>query len=106
LIKELFARARNDLPSIILLDNFEGLFNNEGESEVPRRIKTEVLFQIGSLYQDEKERAITVVSSTTAPWNLTNVVTKRFTKRIYIPGPMPNDDDAKYEEWKSQYTER
>ncbi|KAH8801971.1 vacuolar protein sorting-associated protein 4B [Flagelloscypha sp. PMI_526] len=103
LVKDLFTRARNNLPSIILLENIDGLCTDEGESEAPRRIKTELLVQIGSLYQDEKGRAITVVALTTAPWNLKNTVTKRFAKRIYIPGSIPSGDDAKYEEWKSQY---
>ncbi|XP_019734479.1 vacuolar protein sorting-associated protein 4B isoform X1 [Hippocampus comes] len=87
LVKNLFALARENKPSIIFIDEIDSLCGSrsENESEAARRIKTEFLVQMQGVGNDND--GVLVLGATNIPWTLDSAIRRRFEKRIYIPLP-------------------
>ncbi|KAJ2315411.1 Vacuolar protein sorting-associated protein 4 [Coemansia sp. RSA 2611] len=89
LIKNLFAMARENRPSIIFIDEVDSLCGSRSDSEADasRRIKTEFLVQMNGVGNDDT--GVLVLGATNIPWTLDTAIRRRFEKRIYIPLPGP-----------------
>lgn len=89
LVKELFALARENKPSIIFIDEIDSLCSarNENENESARRIKTEFLVQMDGASPGTDNTDVLVLGATNMPWSLDSAIRRRFEKRIYIPLP-------------------
>ena len=89
LVKQLFAMARENKPSIIFIDEFDALggARGEGESEASRRIKTEILVQMDGVGSDNKD--ILVLGATNIPWSFDHALLRRFQRRVHIGLPSP-----------------
>ncbi|KAL4482538.1 hypothetical protein ABPG72_005781 [Tetrahymena utriculariae] len=89
LLRMLMDLARENSPSIIILDEMDsiGRKRNDDENETERRIKTEFLKQLDDI-QNDKEKNVNIVAITNMPWELDIAVLRRFEKRVLVP--MPN----------------
>ncbi|KAI6245854.1 Vacuolar protein sorting-associated protein 4 [Erysiphe necator] len=87
LVKQLFAMARENRPSIIFIDEVDALCGprGEGESEASRRIKTEMLVQMDGVGRDSK--GVLVLGATNIPWQLDAAIRRRFQRRVHISLP-------------------
>ncbi|KAF8465954.1 P-loop containing nucleoside triphosphate hydrolase protein [Kalaharituber pfeilii] len=87
LVKQLFAMARENKPSIIFIDEVDALCGTrgEGESEASRRIKTEMLVQMDGVGQDSS--GVLVLGATNIPWQLDSAIRRRFQRRVHIALP-------------------
>ncbi|CAI5439167.1 unnamed protein product [Caenorhabditis angaria] len=87
LVKNLFALARENRPSIIFIDEIDSLCSqrSDNESESARRIKTEFMVQMQGVGLNND--GILVLGATNIPWILDAAIRRRFEKRIYIPLP-------------------
>jgi vacuolar protein-sorting-associated protein 4 len=87
LVKQLFAMARENKPSIIFIDEVDALCGprGEGESEASRRIKTEMLVQMDGVGRDS--RGVLVLGATNIPWQLDAAIRRRFQRRVHISLP-------------------
>ncbi|KAI5806326.1 P-loop containing nucleoside triphosphate hydrolase protein [Geopyxis carbonaria] len=87
LVKQLFAMARENKPSIIFIDEVDALCGTrgEGESEASRRIKTEMLVQMDGVGHDST--GVLVLGATNIPWQLDSAIRRRFQRRIHIAIP-------------------
>lgn len=90
LVKNLFAMARDNKPSIIFIDEIDSLCSSrsDNESESARRIKTEFMVQMQGVGLDND--GILVLGATNIPWILDSAIRRRFEKRIYISLPEVN----------------
>lgn len=99
LVKCLFESAAMCSPSIIFLDEIDGLLTargEEGEHESSRRVKTEFFSQMDGIHSAIQQRVM-VLATTNCPWDLDTAVLRRFEKRIYIPLP---EIDAREEQFR------
>ena len=87
LVKQLFAMARENRPSIIFIDEIDALCGprGEGESEASRRIKTEMLVQMDGVGKDSK--GVLILGATNIPWQLDAAIRRRFQRRVHISLP-------------------
>ncbi|EPE05195.1 vacuolar sorting atpase [Ophiostoma piceae UAMH 11346] len=87
LVKQLFALARENKPSIIFIDEVDALCGprGEGESEASRRIKTEMLVQMDGVGKDST--GVLVLGATNIPWQLDAAIRRRFQRRVHISLP-------------------
>jgi len=87
LVKQLFAMARENKPSIIFIDELDALCGprGEGESEASRRIKTEMLVQMDGVGKDSQ--GVLVLGATNIPWQLDTAIRRRFQRRVHISLP-------------------
>ncbi|RDW67985.1 hypothetical protein BP6252_09381 [Coleophoma cylindrospora] len=87
LVKQLFAMARENKPSIIFIDEIDALCGprGEGESEASRRIKTELLVQMDGVGRDS--RGVLILGATNIPWQLDSAIRRRFQRRVHISLP-------------------
>ncbi|KAF2204106.1 AAA-domain-containing protein [Delitschia confertaspora ATCC 74209] len=87
LVKQLFAMARENKPSIIFIDEIDALCGprGEGESEASRRIKTELLVQMDGVGNDSK--GVLILGATNIPWQLDSAIRRRFQRKVHISLP-------------------
>jgi len=87
LVRQLFALARENQPSIIFIDEIDSLCSarNDSESESARRIKTEFLVQMQGVSNESD--GVLVLGATNIPFSLDSAIRRRFERRIYIPLP-------------------
>lgn len=87
MVKQLFAMARENKPSIIFIDEVDALCGprGEGESEASRRIKTEMLVQMDGVGKDST--GVLVLGATNIPWQLDAAIRRRFQRRVHISLP-------------------
>lgn len=87
LVKQLFAMARENKPSIIFIDEIDALCapRGEGDSEASRRIKTELLVQMNGVGRDST--GVLVLGATNIPWQLDTAIRRRFQRRVHISLP-------------------
>lgn len=87
LVKQLFAMARENKPSIIFIDEVDALCGTrgDGESEASRRIKTEMLVQMDGVGHDSS--GVLVLGATNIPWQLDSAIRRRFQRRVHIAVP-------------------
>ncbi|XP_055887422.1 uncharacterized protein LOC106052905 [Biomphalaria glabrata] len=86
LIKELFTVAGcQSNQSVIFIDEIDSLCRQRSsrEDESSRRVKTELLLQMGGPTEDK----VFLLCATNCPWELDTAFLRRFQKRIYIPLP-------------------
>lgn len=87
LLNILFELAREEAPSIILIDEMDSLGRTRtgNESETERRIKTEFLKQMDKI-RTIPER-VSVFATTNMPWELDIAALRRFERKILVPMP-------------------
>ena len=83
----LFEIAREEAPSILLIDEMDSLGRKRTgkESETERRIKTEFLKQM-DLIKNIPE-SVSVFATTNMPWELDIAALRRFERKILVPMP-------------------
>ena len=93
LIKELFALAREEAPSIVFIDEVDSIATARDSKEMggERRIKTQLLIEMDGMKARKDERVV-VLGATNRPWDLDAAFRRRFEKKIYIGLP---DDKAR-----------
>lgn len=103
MVKQLFAMARENKPSIIFIDEVDALCGNrgEGESEASRRIKTEMLVQMDGVGHDTT--GVLVLGATNIPWQLDIAIRRRYVSRNSLSGI---GADVPHPDSKSEYTLR
>mmetsp|Transcript_27205 Transcript_27205/g.59429 ORF Transcript_27205/g.59429 Transcript_27205/m.59429 type:complete len:643 (+) Transcript_27205:135-2063(+) len=86
-VRDLFAQARAQSPSIIFIDEVDSLCSARGdnESEAARRIKTQLMVEMQGVGSNNSR--VLVLAATNLPYNLDQAIRRRFDKRIYIPLP-------------------
>ncbi|ORX89750.1 Vps4 [Clohesyomyces aquaticus] len=87
-LKTLFDMARERKPSVIFIDELEGIASSRdsgGDNEHTNRIKTEILIQMDGVGKDAT--GILVLAATNLPWKLDAALRRRFQKRIHIALP-------------------
>lgn len=90
LLSILFEIAREEAPSIIIIDEFDSLgrtrTGNESESE--RRIKNEFLKQMDNIRNIEE--SVRLFATTNMPWEMDVAALRRFERKVLVP--MPNHE--------------
>jgi len=89
----LFDLAREEAPSIIIIDEMDSLGRTRtgSESETERRIKTEFLRQMDKIRSSEEK--VSVFATTNMPWEMDVAALRRFERKILVP--MPNQQERK-----------
>lgn len=109
MVRTLFEVARARAPAIIFFDEVDALISSRGgggggsggsETDVARRIKSELLQQIDGIASDASSSGATeagssascpkrviIIGATNHPWDIDEAMRRRFEKRIYIPLP-------------------
>lgn len=87
MVKELFALAREEAPSIVFIDEIDSLVSSrsDNESESSRRIKTEFLVQMDGVGNGTD--GVLILGATNIPWGLDDALLRRMERRVYIPLP-------------------
>jgi vacuolar protein-sorting-associated protein 4 len=86
-LRTLFEMARKHKPSVIFIDEIDSMCGSrsDGDSDVSRRIKTELLTEMQSVRGSLE--GVLVIGATNTPWDIDQAVRRRFNKRVYIPLP-------------------
>ncbi|XP_029729807.2 katanin p60 ATPase-containing subunit A-like 2 [Aedes albopictus] len=90
LIRVLYDVARFYAPSIIFIDEFDGLASRRdsiGEHEASKRFKNEFLALIDGLDGGTDEERVFLLGSTNIPWDIDPAFLRRFEKKILIDVP-------------------
>ncbi|XP_062563634.1 katanin p60 ATPase-containing subunit A-like 2 [Armigeres subalbatus] len=90
LIRVLYDVARFYAPSIIFIDEFDGLASRRdsiGEHEASKRFKNEFLALIDGLDSGTDEERVFLLASTNIPWEIDPAFLRRFEKKILIDAP-------------------
>ncbi|XP_065079528.1 katanin p60 ATPase-containing subunit A-like 2 [Ochlerotatus camptorhynchus] len=90
LIRVLYDVARFYAPSIIFIDEFDGLASRRdsiGEHEASKRFKNEFLALIDGLDSGSDEERVFLLGSTNIPWDIDPAFLRRFEKKILIDVP-------------------
>ncbi|KAJ6724749.1 KATANIN P60 ATPASE-CONTAINING SUBUNIT A-LIKE 2 ISOFORM X1 [Salix viminalis] len=130
LVKVLFELARHHAPSTIFLDEIDAIISQRGEAhsehEASRRLKTELLIQVGfflipvmlissavCLWWESRanldfpchmdgltrtKELVFVLAATNLPWELDAAMLRRLEKRILVPLPEPEARRTMFEE--------
>jgi len=87
LVKMMFETARENVPSIVFIDEIDSIATarTDSESESSRRIKTELLIQMDGV--GHSMDGMLILCATNLPWAIDSAVRRRCQKRIYIPLP-------------------
>ncbi|KAJ8249444.1 hypothetical protein GJAV_G00234980 [Gymnothorax javanicus] len=88
LVKALFAVARGLQPSIIFIDEIDGLLRErrEGERDASRRLKTEFLIEFDGVQSGRDDRVL-VMGATSRSQELDEALLRRFAKQVYVTLP-------------------
>ncbi|EAT39495.1 AAEL008715-PA [Aedes aegypti] len=90
LIRVLYDVAQFYAPSIIFIDEFDGLASRRdsiGEHEASKRFKNEFLALIDGLDSEMDEERVFLLGSTNIPWDIDPAFLRRFEKKILIDVP-------------------
>ena len=85
IVRSLFEKARTETPSVIFIHKIDSLTDQQPESDLIRRLKTEFLLQMDLLHTNTDSNL--VIASTSAPWVIAPAIRRRFPRRLYIPLP-------------------
>ncbi|PAV62366.1 hypothetical protein WR25_16743 isoform J [Diploscapter pachys] len=87
LVDKLFTLAREHKPSIIFIDEVDGLSSarSDDESDTTLRIKNAFMAQMQSVSTDNDN--VLVLGATNRPWAIDVAIMRRFERRIYVPLP-------------------
>jgi vacuolar protein-sorting-associated protein 4 len=88
-IRSLFTAARAKTPSVIFMDEVDGLLSKRDSSSDTsmRTVKNEFLTQVSI----PCEGMCLLVGATNTPWDIDDAMIRRFEKRVYIPLPSLSD---------------
>lgn len=98
LVRTLFAVARKRSPSVIFIDEIDGLASRRGsqnESETSRRVKNQLLQEMDGL-AEHAETPVVVLAATNTPQDLDAAILRRFQQRVFVPGPTLDDRVAMF----------
>ncbi|XP_058453559.1 katanin p60 ATPase-containing subunit A-like 2 [Malaya genurostris] len=90
LIRVLYDVARFYAPSIIFIDEFDGLASRRdsvGEHEASKRFKNEFLTLVDGLDSGTDEERVFLLASTNMPWEIDPAFLRRFEKKILVDVP-------------------
>lgn len=87
-VKALFDYARAHLPSVIFIDEVEGLLSTRSSGDVSNLllVKNEFLQQLNHMPD-----GFLFVGATNSPWDIDGAVVRRFQKKVYVPLPSAED---------------
>jgi katanin p60 ATPase-containing subunit A1 len=89
LLSAVYDVAREKTPSIIFMDEIDGLaVNRSGDaSEASKRVLSTLLTEMDGFANKDTDIFLLTLSATNTPWNLDDAILSRFTRRIYVPLP-------------------
>jgi SpoVK/Ycf46/Vps4 family AAA+-type ATPase len=79
-MKALFTLARKLEPSVIFIDELDGILKSRSErdAEYSRRLKAEFLVQFDGFPASSDEARVVVIGATNLPWEIDMAVLRRF----------------------------
>ena len=90
-VERLFAKARQTKPSLIYIDEIDGLIRkrNSTSSSVAPRVVSQFLTELdGVQSEDDSLEGVFFIGSTNVPWELDNALrTGRIDLKVYVPPP-------------------
>lgn len=90
MIKKLYTTAWKNAPSIVFIDEFDGMFGTTGgNSEMSStvvQIQKELLQYMDGAYTPEINQTVTI-AATNNPWALDSAQVRRFERVLYVPPP-------------------
>lgn len=86
-IKDLFARARAQKPTLLFLDELDALSNNRGKASslLLRRVTDQLLWEMDQIKSSSEKMLI--VGATSMPWDVDSSCHRRFDKLIFVGPP-------------------
>jgi len=89
LITALFDSARNHVPSIVFIDEFDSLTSarNGDTSEAARTVLSTLLSELDGLSDKKVDHLLLTLAATNTPWDLDPAILSRFPRRVYLPLP-------------------
>jgi len=89
IINLVFDEARNNLPSIIFIDQIDLLYPQNADDEIILQVQGEVSMQIRNIVNNYTR--IVIIAATNIPWKLNESIKYRFQKHIYVN--LPNKEE-------------